>query len=375
MDQTIVKISLDFLKDDGNWLEKLWAEQPFLKDRSSIFLAQAQKLDFDPQTLNLRVPLTRYMQSDFIESDLGLTFLDAAGSPTFFYPIELQSTNSATSARAINLEQFEPFSDFSSLEFLVHDFTEEDSDSLAGQADSSDTIIDPLLEPDSDQTALAVKILQPAAIVLQAANQVLFFEVIGEMAFVGDKAVLQAFSCLFAYENHLTVRSEALQQIDYASSNNSTTTVKTFACAIPKITPRASFEEKFVALEIVNDLSWQTLIQAEISLLTALPSVGQLSFTAATCDLITLSEFLPEDNMTCYLSSDAQAAQIFLEYLPSLAQFKLSSSRARDIVSSMNSWLECGYKENSYQSTVKITLQQDDDESDDLLLKSLQFCD
>ena len=129
-----------------------------------------------------------------------------------------------------------------------------------------------------------------------------------------------------------------------------------------------------MALEIVNDLSWQTLIQEEIGLLTALPSAGQLSITEATCDLITLSEHLPDEGMSCYLSSDAQEAWIFLEYLPSLAQFKLRSSRAREIVASMNSWLECGYKQNSYQSTMKITLQEDD-ESDILLLKSLQFCD
>ena len=119
-------------------------------------------------------------------------------------------------------------------------------DNIEGEDDFD---FDVFPEIDEEDQAL-VKVLKPDAVALEAANQVLSFEVIRPKLNENNQYF---YSCLFTVENRLTERIQAKRQASISTSD----AILTFLCSIPELTQAPHINhEQLLSVQIINDLTW-----------------------------------------------------------------------------------------------------------------------
>ena len=75
------------LSDTGGDFERLKKLHPCLISLATICLRKTQILDFDHNEMTIKVPLNRYLQKDYSDSELYFCLLDSQGRPTVFHKV------------------------------------------------------------------------------------------------------------------------------------------------------------------------------------------------------------------------------------------------------------------------------------------------
>ena len=117
-----------------------------------------------------------------------------------------------------------------------------------------------------------------------------------------------------------------------------------YACPIPSvssITISEDDKESFISIEIIDEVSWQTLASIQVPLLTPLPT--EMTIANYNCDQLTLKE--DTSNLTCFLTNgdDKQADLARLTD----NSFSIASETVRAYLSEMSS-IKCGYSSNGF---------------------------